>query len=86
MSPSNPLGKMTTVSRHPPTGPLCRSGLVHAVLYRYVPVMEEDGEQSLGCLHHVVILLSKQQADPTAKVTLFPKLHTVSLQEAPEFL
>lgn len=48
--------------------------------------MEEDGEQSLGGLHHVVILLSKQQADPTAKVTLFPKLYTVSLQEAPEFL
>lgn len=41
--------------------------------------MEEDGKQSFGRLHHVVVLLSEEPADPAAQVRLPPQLLTVSL-------
>lgn len=49
-----------------------------------VPVMEEYGKQSFGCLHHVVILLSKEHADQPAEVSVLHQLGTVPLQEDPQ--
>lgn len=49
-----------------------------------VPVIEEYWKQSFGCLHHVVVLLSKEHADPAAEVSGFHQLLTVPLQEDPQ--
>jgi len=49
-----------------------------------VPVLHEDGKQSFGCLHHVVVLVAKQQADPAAAVTDLRQLDTAPPQEAPQ--
>lgn len=51
-----------------------------------VPVMKEYGEQSFGCLHHVVVLLAKQQAEPAAAVGGLRQRDPALPQEAPESL
>lgn len=48
--------------------------------------MQENGEQGFGRLHHVVILLPEQQADPAAQVSGLLQLDTVPPQEAPQVL
>lgn len=48
--------------------------------------MEENGKQGFGCLHHVVILFSKQQADPAAEVSGLFQLDAVRPQEVPQVL
>lgn len=50
------------------------------------PVMEEYGKQSFCCLHHVVVLVPKQQADPAAGVSDLRQLDTAAPQEAPQTL
>lgn len=51
-----------------------------------VPVMKEYGKQSFQCLHHVVVLFSKQQADPAARMSDLHQLDSVLLQEAAQTL
>ncbi len=46
-----------------------------------VPVMEEYQEQGFGCIHHVIVLFSKQKADPAAEVSYLHQLDTVALQK-----
>lgn len=48
--------------------------------------MKEKRKQSFGCLHHVVVLLPKQQAEPAAQVSGLLQLGAVPLQEAPQAL
>lgn len=60
--------------------------LYSLVLFQFLPVTEEKRKQSSGCLHHVVVLLPKQQAEPAAQVSCLLQLGTVPLQEAPQAL
>lgn len=48
--------------------------------------MKEKREQSIGCFHHIVILLPKQQGEPAAQVSDLLQVGAAPLQEAPQLL
>lgn len=51
-----------------------------------LPLMKKNSQQSFGCLHHVVVLLAEQQADPATEVSGLVQRAAVPLQEAPQAL
>lgn len=48
--------------------------------------MKKYVEQSFSCLHHVIILFSKQHADPAAEMSDLSLFEPVLSQEAPQTL
>lgn len=51
-----------------------------------LPVMKKYAEQSFSCLHHVIVLFSKQHADPAAEMNELSLFEAVLPQEAPQTL